>query len=217
METVSKEFLEEVTCKTEKTFLDRFNPEHLEWTRLIGLELIKGNPLSTGELARQLQISTEKMNKIIETFHNIERDEKGRIVGLGGFTLQPTRHRCRMDGEEFYVWCAGDSLGFPVLLNKTMQIESVCYATEETINLTVTPHSVKHVSPGQAVVSVIVPDDLPKDIRGFYCNRVNYFKSHKLAEDWLSENKDGIILPVSEAFDHYRTMIKRIKKFNPPH
>lgn len=211
MEAINDESLKDVACKTEKAFLNRFNPEYLEWNRLIGMELMEGEPLPKEELAKRLQISTGKMDEIIETYHNIERDEEGRIVALGGYSLEPTRHRCTTDDKEFYVWCAGDSLGFPVLLDMTLDIESICYATGEEIKLTVSPDEVKTITPEESVVSVVVPEDLPEDIRGFYCDRVNFFKSKEVASKWLSNNDDGIILPVEEAFEYYREMINRIK------
>lgn len=211
MEAINDESLEDVACKTEKAFLNRFNPEYMEWNRLIGMELMEGEPLPKEELARRLQVSSDKMDEIIETYHNIERDEDGRIVALGGYSLTPTRHHCCTSEGEFYVWCAGDSLGFPVLLDMTLDIESICYATGKPINLTVTPDEVLNVTPEETVVSVVVPEDLPKDIRGFYCDRVNFFNSEKVASQWLSNNDDGIILPVEEAFEYYRAMISRIK------
>ncbi len=210
MKSTNKKKLDELACKTEEAALNRFDPEDLEWSRLIGMELIKGDPLSTEEMAERLQVSTEKLKEIIETFHNIERNEEGKIVGLAGYSLKPTRHRCRIGEDIFYVWCAGDALGFPVLLDKTMEINSSCYATEEPIKLKVTPQSVESISPEDAVVSIIIPEDLPKDIRGFYCNRVNFFKSQEVASNWLSQNDDGIILPVEEAYQYYRKMMNKL-------
>lgn len=211
MESVDEQTLDQLTCQTEETFLDRMDPEFLEWGRRIGEELIKGDPLSETEMADRLQITTDKLHDIIDAFHNIERDGRGKILGLGGFTLHPTRHRCTLDERVFYVWCAGDSLGFPVLLNKPVEVASSCYATNYPIQLTVTPDSIEDLSPPGAVVSIIIPEDIPKDIRGFYCDRVNYFKSEEAAEDWLNRNGDAMIMPVREAYRYYRKMINRIE------
>lgn len=210
MNTINDQSLDDLTCRTEEAFSDRIDHEYLEWAGRIGTELIKGKPLSIPELAGRLQVSEEKVQEIIGVFHNIERDEAEKIIGLGGFTLRPTRHRCTLDNRVFYVWCAGDSLGFPVLLDQPVEVASSCYATNYPITLTVTPDSVQDLSPADAVVSVVIPDEVPQDIRGFYCDRVNYFKSRKVAEDWLARNDDGVIMPVEEAYHYYHNMISRI-------
>lgn len=211
MDSINDHDLDELTCQTEEAFSDRIDHEFLDWAGRIGTELIKGRPLSISDLAGRLQVSEEKVQQIIDVFHNIERDETGKIVGLGGFTLRPTRHRCTLDNQVFYVWCAGDSLGFPVLLDHPVEVASSCYATNSSITLTVTPDSVQNLSPTGAVVSVIIPDEVPQDIRGFYCDRVNYFKSGEVAENWLSRNDDGVVMPVEEAYRYYRKTINRIE------
>lgn len=211
MKSTNEHNLDELTCQTEEAFSDRVDSEFLKWASRTGKEIIKGKPLTISEMADRLQVSTEKVQEIIDVFHNIERDEDEKIVGLAGFTLRPTRHRCTLDDRVFYVWCAGDSLGFPLMLNQPVEVASACYATNYPITLTVTPNSVENLSPADAVVSVVIPDEVPQDIRGFYCDRVNYFKSKSVADEWLSRNDDGVIMPVEEAFDYYHKMINQIK------
>jgi alkylmercury lyase len=45
-----------------------------------------------------------------------EVDEAGRVVGIHGLTLRPTRHRFDVAGRPHNTWCAFDSVGIPAAL-----------------------------------------------------------------------------------------------------
>lgn len=43
-------------------------------------------------------------------------DDEGRIEGIAGLTLRPTRHRMTYDGTTTHTWCAFDSVGIPAAM-----------------------------------------------------------------------------------------------------
>lgn len=46
-----------------------------------------------------------------------EVDHEGRLVGVHGLTMRPTRHRFTDAGHEHHTWCAVDSIGIPAALD----------------------------------------------------------------------------------------------------
>src|SRR5581483_5403579 len=46
-----------------------------------------------------------------------EVDGAGRVVGVHGLTLRPTRHRFVHRGRPHFTWCAFDAVGIPAALS----------------------------------------------------------------------------------------------------
>ncbi len=68
----------------------------------------------------------------------IQFDESGQVVGAALTTL-PTPHKVRVDGKDLYAWCALDTLFIPGLIDESVDVESTCPSSGETIKLTVSP------------------------------------------------------------------------------
>ena len=147
-----------------------------------------------------------------------EYDELGRIVGLGGLTVRKTRHRLRIDNRDLFTWCALDTLFLPRLLGKTAEVESHCPVTGQAIRLRVSTERVETVSPPGVVVSLVSVDGCSNEnrcddgttetasrrslfgARGSFCSRVHFFSSRAVAQHWLSDHPEAVVVSLEEAF-----------------
>ena len=162
--------------------------------------LINGTPVKHGEIASVLNIPVEDVPDLLKKIPDIELDKTGNVRG-SGITLNPTHHNFYIKGHHLYTWCAFDTLFFPVILNETAIIESKCPASDVIVKLTVSPEKIESMEPGNAVISIIIPDesDACCNVRSAFCNKIFFFDSEKSAVQWIKD-KDIIIMPVYNAF-----------------
>lgn len=50
----------------------------------------------------------------------------GRVDGIAGLTLRPTRHELRFGGASIHTWCAFDSVGIPAALDVDAVARTTC-------------------------------------------------------------------------------------------
>lgn len=163
--------------------------------------LAHGRPVSFERLGEAVGRPRDEVAETIRSLPNIEYDDEGRVVGAG-LTLEPTRHRFRLDDLTLYTWCAWDALIYPPMLDRTAEVESTCPATGDTIRMTITPESVEDLEPRGAVLSFPEPDleRACRDVREAFCNRSNFFRSAEVAREWLEGRDEVDILTVEEGF-----------------
>jgi alkylmercury lyase len=160
--------------------------------------LAKGKPASPEEIAAASGKPPEEVRAALDQFPSAEWDEQGRIVGLG-LTLRPTPHRLELEGRTLFAWCALDALVFPLILGRTVSIESPCRGSGEPVHIEVTPAGIEAVEPPSAVVSIVAARDLAS-VRSVGCNNTHFFSSPEAASRWLERHPEATILPVEEAF-----------------
>lgn len=139
-----------------------------------------------------------------------EFDGAGRVVGWG-ITQRPTPHHFEVDGRHLFTWCALDTLMFPALLGHAASVSSPCHATGEPVHVRVdvAPDRVSHVTPADAVVSIVTPGETAS-IRGAFCNQVHFFANAGAARPWLAEHPGASVLPVREAFELGRPLVAQM-------
>lgn len=161
-------------------------------------ELLKGKPLDLVHVSEILKVSLSETKEIIDQFG--ELNEEGKLVGIAGLSIVPTKHRFEVDGKVFYTWCAADALFFPSALNITADVTSVDPVNHEKIKLTISPDKLEKVVPGTAVVSIVETADTC-NIRSTLCDRVHFFTSSETGNEWKKNNTDARILPVEILFE----------------
>ncbi len=160
--------------------------------------LADGKPASTEEIAATAGKSPEEVRAALDRFPSVERDEQGRVFGLG-LTLRLTPHRLESEGRTLFAWCPLDALIFPVVLGRPASIESPCRGTGEQVRVEVTPAGIEAVEPPSAVVSIAAARDLAS-LRSVGCNNTHFFLSPQVASRWTEKHPEGTILPVRDAF-----------------
>jgi alkylmercury lyase len=64
-----------------------------------------------------------------------EVDDAGRVVGVHGLTLRPTRHCFITGGDAHHTWCAFDAVGIPAALALDAEVRTTCRTCDGLIRL----------------------------------------------------------------------------------
>ncbi len=171
--------------------------------------LADGRPVPLDRLAAASGRPVEQVRRVLSAHPSVEWGDQGRLVGFG-LTLRPTPHKFTFEGRSVYGWCATDTLMFPVLLDKSGIVESVCPASHKSIRVEVTPDGVRSVDPPEAVVSEVRPDHPVEDVRAETCNLGHFFCSREAADAWLGAYPEGMLNTVDEDFDIHRRVLVQL-------
>lgn len=171
--------------------------------------LSEGRPVELERLATDVGRPVAEIDAALHDAGGPEWDERGRLVGLG-LTLRPTRLRVRIADRELFAWCASDTLMFPVILGRRVDVESNCPATGRAIHVELCPDGVGRVEPRATVVSSVRPVGVVADVRAAVCEYGHFFASAAAASTWAAEHPGGYVRPVLEAFALDRQIIERL-------
>jgi len=196
--TALGQLLAERICGTNEAFC-------FQLLRLLG----QGRPVSAAQMGAALGISEIAVTETLERMPDIERDERGQVVGWG-LSLQQTPHQFRINGHTLYTWCALDALTYPLLLEQTAQVESVCPITLMPIRLSVGPEGINALDPATAMVSLSIPDTHPDACnRASFCDQGHFFASPRAAATWQANHPEARALPVESVYQLGRIIAKR--------
>jgi len=154
-------------------------------------------PISIPNFAQLLKVS--KKEALTFATHKGEINSAENLVGLLGLSITPTNHKLIINNQDFYTWCAADTLIFPALLNVNAYIKSTDPINGESIEITIEIDKITSISPPEAYISW-VPQVDENDIRCSMCNRVHFFSSENSANEWLASNKDARIFSVTNYY-----------------
>ena len=132
----------------------------------------------------------------------LQYDEAGRIIAFAGLSQVPAKHRFMFGDRELFTWCVFDGLFLPGLLDGTARISSICPVTDAEIHMMVSQNDLEMIEPDDAVMSFVMPDQgsCCADLRGTFCNHVNFFASREACEIWLRNNTKAVVLSLDYAF-----------------
>ena len=168
--------------------------------------LASGKPVPLASLAETAGWPVEEVEAVLARHPAVERDEEGRLVGLGA-TLRPTAHRFTFSGGTLYGWCVSDALMFPVLLGMGGTVSSSCPVTHTPILIEVAPNGVLSVEPPEAVVSRVRPEGPVDDVRTSICNLGNAFASPTAAAPWGAAYPGVEVSSVADDFELHRQIL----------
>lgn len=181
----------------------------------IGLwrHLAEGAPVARDALADRLGLAREQIDKALEgpLAGTFLEDDAGRVRAFWALSLadQPSPHRLTLDGRTLYAWCAVDTLFLPLLLGRSLLVESMLTTTDAPISLEIHPDRLGDVyGPADTTVSFVpaAPEglgDSPASIMSTYCHHMLFFPDTASGRRWALENNRGelVFVPLAEAFD----------------
>jgi alkylmercury lyase len=171
------------------------------FARLIVLQnlLLEGQPVPLERIASRLHVDLAEVPALIQ---GAELDADGNFVGWG-LTLVPTPHSYLVNGRQFYVWCAGDAITFPLLHQTSAVIASRDPISGATIQLMGTPEGARDVTPSTAVVSWVQRPGATitlETVRAGFCNFTHFFASLDTASQYVAPHPELVIVPIDEVF-----------------
>ncbi len=179
------------------------------WMCLLHM-LANGKPVAPTGMAEALRIPVSNVKAALADFRDTMYDDDGSVVACG-LSLIPTPHSFQMNGRNLFTWCALDTLMYPVALQQTAQVESLCPVTGLPVRLEVSPGGVTFLDPPEAVVSIVVPAAQGGccSVRSTFCSQVYLIRSPEAADEWRSTHPEATILSVEEAWRLGREVITR--------
>jgi alkylmercury lyase len=166
------------------------------------LLLETGEPVRAAALADELGCNTSEVAKAIEQLEGqglIRRDEAGSIVGSYGLSVVPSQDQIRVQGRQFWTWCAKTSLGVVGALGGGTVI-SRCPVSSRQLLLTFQGSK----PPRDTELAVFWPSteftSCCKSTVEEVCPNINFFESAAAAQSWAaSSGVPGEVLSVEEA------------------
>lgn len=164
----------------------------------------KGTPVTLEMLGTAVGTNRDAVAAAIEALapSRLQHDAAGAIIAFAGLSQVPANHRFLFANRELFTWCVFDGLFLPQILDGRAEISSFCPVTAADILLRVGPDQLEWVEPEGAVMSFVMPDheSCCADLRGSFCNHVNFFASRQAGGRWLEQNTKAVILSLDDAF-----------------
>jgi alkylmercury lyase len=165
--------------------------------------LAEGEPVSHAALARAAGQSDADVEAALARWPNLVfYDDQGRIIGFSGRAIREMSHRFAIGGHDLWTWCAWDTLFLPELIGKEASVSSACPVTGEKITLTVGADGVRALSPPDAVVSFLLPDEeFDSNVVKSFCHFVHFFVSRQAGEQWTAKHDGTFLMSVEDAYE----------------
>lgn len=161
------------------------------------LLLETGEPVTVDDLISATTIDPARVHEILESVRargRVEFDDQGRLIGIAGLSLTPSRHELTVDGKTRWTWCALDAVGILGALRATGTVMSSDPQTGETIEI-----NFAKGSPDADAHLFILGGFSDGNVREDWCPRVNFFASRDAAKAWVNDNEmDGDIVSVAD-------------------
>lgn len=180
--------------------------------RSAGFELLleHGQPVDQATWASRAGVDEATLADVLTRVQNrgrVELDDEGRLLGLAGLTIRPTRHRLDIAGEERWTWCALDALGIFGALAANGTVYSTDPSTGEDIEISFTGGV-----PGGDASLFILGGHGDVNVKDTWCPKVNFFNSRHDAESWVEAHElEGEIVSAAriaeQAADMWRPVV----------
>lgn len=164
--------------------------------------LTTGSPVDIKILAESVGLSHPVVSELIQKWPDVYYNDEQHVVGYGGLTFKPTKHKIMFDDHTLYTWCAWDTLFLPAILGKTLEIESQCPVDDSIVRVRVNPEGVQAIEPQEAMISFMLPSKecIQTDIQRNFCQYVNFFPSAEMGEQWVRQHSKTYLISIEEAF-----------------
>lgn len=161
--------------------------------------LAEGSPVSPGYLA---EITGKDIVNVELALVNgrTSRDENGHVVELFGIMQTPACHRIRIGQVSLYSCCALVAQMVPLLLGKTLAIESRDPINNRLVVLNVSPAGIISVEPHTAVGTLVITDQelVLSDVRSAFCTHVNLFSDSASAQEFVNKDSRRYVVAIEQ-------------------
>ena len=145
--------------------------------------------LDTPALATRTGLSSAEVETGLATLISrgmARRDGAGRVVMVGGLSLEPTRHQLVLSGEGLHTWCAADAVGIPAALGEDAVVRTTCPHCGRTIEIEIRlgEHREAHT------FVVWLPSKTCSSVVDEFCPEVNLFCDASHLEAWRTTSGD---------------------------
>lgn len=159
-------------------------------------ELAEAHPVSEERLAASVGAPPSAIERVVESWTGVVRDETGRITGYWGFGLEPTPHRLEVGNARLYAWGAWDVLFLPELVGQDVRVSSSCPTCDEPISLEVRRDGAVSADPAVVLSFLLPPEGTPLHETDMddYCRFVHFFPNSAAGESWCRRHPETFLI-----------------------
>jgi alkylmercury lyase len=158
-------------------------------------------PVDVATLAGECDLTLHEVEAVLVDLvgaGTITRGPAGAVVAAGGLSVVPARHRLRLDGQQFWPWCAFDGIGIPAALGVDAVVETRCPTCDRVL--------VVHVEAGRPPEDSQVVGWLPGgpcgNVQADFCPEANLFCDASHLAAWRATgNHEGATASLVELAD----------------
>jgi hypothetical protein len=167
------------------------------------LLLDEGRPIEITQWAVAAGLDEDTVTEALESHAGrVQLDDSGRLLGIAGLTVEPSRHELDIAGKKRWTWCALDAVGILGALQATGSVSSTDPRTGEAVQIGFIDGHPR----GDATIFILGGYD-GGNVREEWCPLVNFFTNQEDAEAWTTENKlTGDIVSVAQVAEDAAAM-----------
>lgn len=156
--------------------------------------LLGGAPITLSRIAAATGIGEARVDALFALIPDsaFDHSDDGEISAFIGLSTRPANHEFITGGRTLYTWCVFDGLFLAEATGKEATIATRCPATGAEIRVDLSPTGIIGATPEEPVMSLINPDidACCNDLRGAFCNHVNFFASEAAFGDWAEDKPE---------------------------
>lgn len=177
--------------------------------------LEEGRAVTASDLIAATDVTPDRVGEILEAARRrgrAEFDDEGRLIGVAGLSLTPSRHALVIDGKTRWTWCALDAVGILGALQATGTVRSSDPQTGESIEILF-----RAGRPTPDAHLFILGGFSQGNVRADWCPQVNFFTDREAAQQWVTANGlEGDIVTVAEVADEAAAMWSPVVDLEAP-
>jgi alkylmercury lyase len=120
--------------------------------------LLNGETVPVQHLSQWFSTAGDELQKVIQQMIDkgaiTIRDD--HVTGIGGLSVEPTRHQLKTQDQTLYTWCAVDAVGIPGAFFLDAQVESTFMDTGEAFTIVFSEGKIVEI-PSGAAYSLVPP------------------------------------------------------------
>lgn len=174
-------------------------PAEVAALRATGFRLLLegGRPVDQEDWAAEAGVNRATVSEVLKKARSegrVELDSDGKLIGIAGLTIEPTRHRLDIGGVNRWTWCALDAIGILGALRTDGTIHSTDPGTGDNIEI-----AFRSGMPDGTATVFILGGHRDANLREDWCPMVNFFTDRPAAERWvLAHQLEGDIFSITQ-------------------
>ncbi len=161
-------------------------PPEVAALRAAGFRLLleQGRPIPLDELAAAAGLTRRGVDEILtrpEARGRVRLDAEGRVVGIAGLSIEPTRHELRIGTTPRWAWCALDAVG----ILGALAADGTVASSDPHTGRPVVVDFVAGEPHGEAALFILGGYD-GHDVVEEWCPSVNFFGTADDAAAWVA-------------------------------
>ncbi len=172
---------------------------------------------TTEEISKELAMNPAIVEELLREFEKkgyLTSAESGEINGAYGVSSTATPHSIVFGNKPVHVWCAIDSLGIPLTLNRDASVNSKCLYCKSPVSIRIEGQRLAEYNPNTIIFMGF--DSNIQKVSEDFCPHINFFCSGEHLDQWKKNRSSiqGVSLDLQSAAEISRYLFKPFGESN---